>query len=422
MSKMDKDFDFIIIGGGISGISVAEILSRNNKKVLLIEKGDKLAPEVTRNYHEWLHTGSLYTILPDNLLTTRYTLGAIDDLLEYYGAFDGMNLIPTSNGVYAKDIYSNNWFNNHNINYEFKVRKLNIIWSILVSKSISYINKISCHDWLRRRAGSEYGKNILSSSNWYKFYRSYLFNKSKFLTIVSPDMTMNSKNILDSLVKSIIGNGSKILLNCEYLDHDVNGQDSIIVQTNFGSLHGKKIIICSPDIIAKKYNKKIKISFAPIGVVCNIPSDYNSFVQLDYFPKNCINLINKLNGYAQIGGITLNSKIDAENYLKEVLIKIQKRIPEVKFLGYYIAQKKELVDNFNNRNYLYHIDNPTQNTWTVVLGKYTLAFSMAPELYRRLFNLNSTKINNVKNEIINLDAQIYNPKWQSFQGEIHAND
>jgi hypothetical protein len=29
--------------------------------------------------------------------------------------------------------------------------------------------------------------------------------------------------------------------------------------------------------------------------------------------------------------------------------------------------------------------------WSIVLGKFTLAFSMAPEFYRRVFNKNPTR-------------------------------
>ena len=33
-----KNYDWIIIGGGIAGISIAEYISRTNKNILLIEK------------------------------------------------------------------------------------------------------------------------------------------------------------------------------------------------------------------------------------------------------------------------------------------------------------------------------------------------------------------------------------------------
>ena len=90
-----KKYNWIVIGGGISGISIAEILCREQNEVLLIEKNQALASETSKVFHEWLHTGALYTLIPDRMLTTRYLLGAIDDLIEHYNCFDGMNLEKT---------------------------------------------------------------------------------------------------------------------------------------------------------------------------------------------------------------------------------------------------------------------------------------------------------------------------------------
>ena len=157
-------YDWIVIGGGISGISVSEILSRGGQKVLLIEKNEKLASETSKVFHEWLHSGSLYTLARDRLLTLRYLLGATDDLLEYYDCFSGMNLIPTDKGISVSD---NGWFNNQYIEYRYKLHKFNPIWLSLVSRSINIIDLLGQHDWLRRRAGSEYGESEIKFSYWF---------------------------------------------------------------------------------------------------------------------------------------------------------------------------------------------------------------------------------------------------------------
>ena len=71
---------------------LSEILTRENKSVLLLEKNSLLASETSKVFHEWLHTGSLYTLYERQNETLRYSLGAIDDLLEYYCQFKNMNL------------------------------------------------------------------------------------------------------------------------------------------------------------------------------------------------------------------------------------------------------------------------------------------------------------------------------------------
>ena len=74
MNNTSSIYDWIIVGGGISGISIAEILCREGKSVLLLEKNSKLASETSKEFHEWVHSGALYTLVPDNLLTLRYLL------------------------------------------------------------------------------------------------------------------------------------------------------------------------------------------------------------------------------------------------------------------------------------------------------------------------------------------------------------
>ena len=76
-----KKYEWGVIGSGIAGIAIAEILTRQGHSVVLIEKNKTLASETTLEFHEWLHTGALYTLVPDRLKTLRFILGAIDDLI-----------------------------------------------------------------------------------------------------------------------------------------------------------------------------------------------------------------------------------------------------------------------------------------------------------------------------------------------------
>jgi hypothetical protein len=57
-----------------------------------------------------------------------------------------------------------------------------------------------------------------------------------------------------------------------------------------------------------------------------------------------------------------------------------------------------------SRNYLYHINQNSPKVWSVILGKFTLAFSMAPEFYRRNYHKNPSKsvkpFKNVDNSLL----------------------
>ena len=178
-----KTFDWIIVGGGVAGISLSEILTREGHSVALIEKKDKLASVTTREFHEWFHTGCLYTLLKDQLKTLKYILGSLDDLLEFYSSFSEMNLKPTEKGLKVID-NNKGWFSPNYINFKYKLknRKLILPWLYAIARSVALIDGIKNHDWLRRRAGilesvtSEYYlpiiknlfKIIMSNDNWQK--------------------------------------------------------------------------------------------------------------------------------------------------------------------------------------------------------------------------------------------------------------
>lgn len=149
-----KSYEWAVIGGGIAGIAVSEILAREGHSVVLVDQNQKLASETTRDFHEWIHTGALYTLVPDRLLTLKFILGAVDDLIEYYSAFDRMNLMPTMAGL-SIDSRSDGWFSPNYIRFKYRIkgRKIVFPWLVGVARSLHINEKLHGHDWLRRRAG-----------------------------------------------------------------------------------------------------------------------------------------------------------------------------------------------------------------------------------------------------------------------------
>ena len=147
-----KDIDWVIVGGGIAGIAASEILTRNGHKVVLIEKEEELASETSAVFHEWLHFGSLYTLFPGLNKTLRYVLGGVDDLIEFYSGFQGMNLKKSPKGVILE---KDGWFSDKKVTfrYRLKYRRLVLPWIVGIARSSLLIKKIKEHDWLRRKAG-----------------------------------------------------------------------------------------------------------------------------------------------------------------------------------------------------------------------------------------------------------------------------
>jgi hypothetical protein len=162
-----------------------------------------------------------------------------------------------------------------------------------------------------------------------------------------------------------------------------------------------------------------------MAIVENVPDSENSFVELDYYVKSCINLLKKSDGIGQAGGITVNTEKEIKPYLDYVKKRHLLRNPDIRILDDYVGLKKELVQNKEQRNYLYHINQHHPRIWSVVLGKFTLAFSMAPEFFRRVYHRNPPKIQGINQNLSPESDTISKTSWQEIvdkKGKQHGND
>jgi len=381
-------YEWVIIGGGISGIVLAEILTREGHSVLLIDKGKQLAGETTKIFHEWIHTGSLYTLIPDKLITLKFLLGAVDDLLEYYSSFERMNLRPTESGLAIDG--ASGWFSPNYIKFRYKRRKLNLPWSLTTARSAYLINQIKKHDWLRRRAGvidefkekqfQSIAKNVIEITK----------GSGEFYDLECSDFTANSRNILRDLIATAISNNLELSLGNPALKIESHNGQKVVV-TEKSTIKASNVIICAGKNIPDFIEVSLKTTIAPIAVVTGLGKGVQSFVELDYIVKNCINLITKPKGAGLIGGISLNSEEKAKEYI-EYVIKRHKSLNEnLKVIGTYFGYKNEIIFKNQDRNYLFHIVPTESGVWAVVPGKFTLGFSLAAEFYRRVYKKNPRK-------------------------------
>ena len=414
-----KEFDWIVVGGGIAGISISEILTREGYSVALVEKNKKLASVATKEFHEWVHTGSLYTLMKDEMKTLKYILGSLDDILEFYSSYPNMNLQPTENGL--KIIKGEkNWFNQNYINFKYRLknRKFIISWIYSISRSIALIEGIRQHDWLRRRAGilesvtAKYYLPILRN------FLKILISNEKFIQIESTDFTTNSRLLLEDLISNSIANGLKIFTENE-LQEVTSESTGVVARCDKEIIKGKKMAICTGGGLEKFTNIKLKRSYAPIAVVKNVPPATKSFVELDYFKNKCINIVTKGSSYGMIGGISLSKKEDVEKYFDYMIKEHKKLNSNIEVLQKYVGIKNEILNKSEgeDRNYLFHINESDKfkNVWSIIPGKFTLAFSLAPEFFRKIYKRNPKKHFKASSTNESLSNIIENTVWGEVQ-------
>ncbi len=413
-----KTYEWAVIGSGIAGVSIAEILTRQGHSVVLVEKNDTLSSETTREFHEWLHTGSLYTLIPDKLITLRFILGAIDDLIEFYSCYNRMNLTPTESGLKInKD--SSGWFDDNYIHFKYRVRnrKITFPWLIGVARSVHLIEKIHQHDWLRRRAGELTPLVEGRLKRMGTLIKELLTFDEIYKTVRTPDFTINSRILLNDMVSTAINNGLDISRGNKIYNIEKQKDHKLIIGSK-NNIKAENVAICSGEGIKNFTDVKTKTSYAPIAVVSGVPKQAKSFVELDYFPKKCINLLTKENGFGLAGGISLSNKSKCDGYLDYVIAKHNEINPTIKEESRYIGLKTEITFQNQPRGYLYHIVNTDVGVWALIPGKFTLAFSMAPEFYRRVYKKNPKKYVKVENKNMSSNHIISNTVWEDTYNKL----
>ena len=77
------------------------------------------------------------------------------------------------------------------------------------------------------------------------------------------------------------------------------------------------------------------------------------------------------------GGISFKNYRDADEYRKFICKEHLSPQSNAKVVGEYMGIKNEQVTRGKDRNYLFHIQKYDENIFSVVLGKFTSAFSLA---------------------------------------------
>ncbi|MBF0437413.1 MAG: FAD-dependent oxidoreductase [Magnetococcales bacterium] len=201
-------YDFIVVGGGIAGLAIAELLQRSGQSVLLLEASSSLCGMSSSDHQGWFHTGALYAAIP----TPFFFHGLIknlDNLFAYYSHFPRMNLRHGSSLITSD--YPG-WFGKEPINYFYEpssrispifLRPLWYLAVLLAQGRLAWFNSL------------DFSKEFSSQISWACFsphfdrcrntkkYENIAFDSTSVI-LTSSDRTMNGVTIAEDLLKSFL--------------------------------------------------------------------------------------------------------------------------------------------------------------------------------------------------------------------------
>ena len=407
-----------IIGGGVAGLATAEIFARSGFSVCLIEKNEQLCMETSGMHHEWFHFGSLYSIFPSNQFL-RTTVGGIDDLLLFYRDFAGMNLRVTGLGKLSTIENKNAWIRQDNLKYiitttddeDFKINSSDRIkelsykifmkysWNKAIKQFVSRHNRFYHYDW-RKGCASHYipraGWKDYSGEHILKYNNSDVnLNPETHNSMSSYDSPMTAKNILTDLLRSYLSYGGEIMTSSTVKGYRKQSGNIVLeFVTQHEPISSKKVIFAAGKGITNflKGDFKVKTVLSPLLVaypkVCS-----ENIVRLTPFMEKTINHLKHFVGkkeYSLIGGGYFAPENDekaiqqAGEKLKERALQVFPLLKDSKLVELYYGSKTEIISSKSKRNYLYHIMEMEENIYSIVPGKFSLAFSLAINTYHKI--------------------------------------
>lgn len=413
-----KSYDVVIAGGGIAGLACSEMLSRSGYKVLLIEKNSELCMEASAALQEWFHSGSLYAHFtsPKFLLSKLIN---IQNILRYYRNFEGMNLAIREDGTLYLHEVENPWFVGEHLTYLFNDVKYidaingfsnlscaaNKLYKYFVWKNFVKRRFLARHQNLRKYDWSKENQiHNVPNLAWFQpgdvsalefDFEHINLNPSDYSIVESYDCPMVTRNIISDLASSFLSNGGDLLLNTTYETYSYDSTSISVSMQNEESVSTSKLVLALGRSLKSHLNlsTEVKTVASPLLVVYPSVCSAN-FAKVSPFNSQTINHIQhkysddisySLIGNGCFSAVNKSQMRSSADKLYHNASCVFENIESAKVSEVYFGYKTEINGSLN-RQYSPRITPIDRNIFGIVPGKFSLAFSLAVNLFKHITN------------------------------------
>ena len=210
------------------------------------------------------------------------------------------------------------------------------------------------------------------------------------------DRPMDSQAIVADLLRSFLHHGGELMTDTTVRNivPAAGDEPAQVATQERGTLSAPQVVVTSGRTVGQFLagTANLKVVLSPLLVVYPAMSHHN-FVRLTPFPEKTINhLCHDADGtpYSLIGGsyfAHIGDEAGLETARRELIEMARSVFPQIdkaEFVAPYESYKVEIANKALERNYQYHVKTVGEGIYAAVPGKFSLAFSLALDIFKKL--------------------------------------
>jgi FAD dependent oxidoreductase len=274
-----------------------------------------------------------------------------------------------------------------------------LTWEMAIKQFISRHQRFHRHDWASSipasrwipRAGfKDYSREVITKPD----HCDVNLDRDTHFRIIGYDRPMRATAIISDLVGSLLGAGGHVRTSTEVEHIEKRGGAVVNVHTSGDALAARTVILAAGKWLGRflRCATDVKIVASPLIVASPAVSDRNFVRMTPLVDKSVNHLHHSVDGhcYSLIGGGYFADPNDpaalmrARERLLIMARNVFPRLQEAEIVETYLGYKTEIVAKSAERNYQYLIREVDEGIHAVVPGKFSLAFSLAVNAFKRL--------------------------------------
>lgn len=274
-----------------------------------------------------------------------------------------------------------------------------LTWEMAIKQFISRHQRFQKHNWagslpavqwIPRAGFRDYSREVITKPD----HCGVNLDRDTHFRIIGYDRPMRAPAIISDLVGSLLGAGGEVRTGAEVERLEKRGGTIVNVHTSAGAVAARTVILATGKWLDRflPCAADVRVVASPLIVASPAVSDRN-FVRMTPFVEKSVNhLHHSVDGhcYSLIGDGYFADPGDpgavtrASERLLATARNVFPRLHEVEIVETYLGYKTEIVAKGGERNYQYFIREVDEGVHAVIPGKFSLAFSLAVNAFKRL--------------------------------------